>query len=45
LEQLQLAVRQDGGVRPLPALARFALGEADIRENRIAATQSAGSLF
>ena len=32
LEKLQLVVRHDGSVRPLPALARFALGEAEVRE-------------
>jgi uncharacterized protein (TIGR02678 family) len=30
LEKLQL-VERDGGVRPRPALARFALGEADVQ--------------
>jgi uncharacterized protein (TIGR02678 family) len=34
LEKLHLAVRDAGAVRPLPALARFALGEAEIRETR-----------
>lgn len=33
LEKLQLIVRDGDMVRPLPALARFALGEADIRES------------
>jgi uncharacterized protein (TIGR02678 family) len=32
LEKLQLIVRDGDAVRPLPALARFALGEAEIRE-------------
>jgi uncharacterized protein (TIGR02678 family) len=45
LEKLQLAVRKDGGVFPMPALARFALGEAEIRENRMAPARTAGSLF
>lgn len=31
LEKLQLIARADGEIRPLPALARFALGEAEIR--------------
>ena len=44
LEKLHLAVRKDGGICPLPALARFALGEAEIRENRPAPAR-AGSLF
>ncbi len=45
LEKLKLALRTDAGVLPLPALARFALGEAAIRENRSAPAQSTGSLF
>jgi uncharacterized protein (TIGR02678 family) len=32
LERLQLVERQAGFVHPLPALARFALGDADVRE-------------
>jgi len=36
LEKLRLIVRRDGWVRPLPALARFMLGEADIRARRVA---------
>jgi uncharacterized protein (TIGR02678 family) len=43
LEKLQLAVRKGGVVRPLPALARYALGEATIRENR--STAASGTLF
>ncbi len=31
LEKLRLVARIDATIRPLPALARFALGEADIR--------------
>jgi uncharacterized protein (TIGR02678 family) len=45
LEKLKLALRTDAGVLPLPALARFALGEAAIREHRSAPAQSTGSLF
>ena len=45
LEKLQLAVRKAGAVHPLPALARFALGEAEIRETRNAPAQATGSLF
>lgn len=45
LEKLQLAVRKVGAVHPLPALARFALGEAEIRETRNAPAQATGSLF
>lgn len=45
LEKLQLAVRKAGAVHPLPALARFALGEAEIRETRNAPAQTTGSLF
>ena len=33
LEKLQLVARRAGAVHPLPALARFALGEAEIRES------------
>ncbi|WP_072389421.1 TIGR02678 family protein [Hyphomicrobium sp. CS1BSMeth3] len=32
LEKLQLIVRNNNGVCPLPALARFALGDAEIRD-------------
>jgi len=45
LEKLQLAVRKSDAVHPLPALARFALGEAEIRETRNAPAQATGSLF
>ena len=45
LEKLQLAVRKAGAVHPLPALARFALGQAEIRETRNAPAQATGSLF
>lgn len=45
LEKLQLAVRKAGALHPLPALARFALGEAEIRETRNAAVPATGSLF
>jgi uncharacterized protein (TIGR02678 family) len=48
LEKLQLIVRTTDRVRPLPALARFALGEAevrDIREKRGAPTPAADTLF
>jgi uncharacterized protein (TIGR02678 family) len=41
LEKLNLAVRKAGAVHPLPALARFALGEADIRETRDAPAAAA----
>jgi uncharacterized protein (TIGR02678 family) len=34
LEKLQLIVRNADTVRPLPALARFALGEAEVRDSR-----------
>ena len=36
LEKLHLVVRAAGTVRPLPALARFAAGEAEVREARAA---------
>ncbi len=45
LEKLQLVVRKAGIVCPLPALARFALGKAEIRETRNVAARAAGSLF
>jgi uncharacterized protein (TIGR02678 family) len=45
LEKLQLAVRKAGVVHPLPALARFALGKAEIGETRNRPAQAAGSLF
>ncbi|GLS37901.1 hypothetical protein GCM10010869_34950 [Mesorhizobium tianshanense] len=45
LEKLQLAVREAGAVHPLPALARFALGEAEIRETRNAPTADVGFRF
>jgi len=44
LERLQLATRRAGTVHPLPALARFALGDADIRET-LAPSAAAGPLF
>jgi uncharacterized protein (TIGR02678 family) len=34
LERLQLVERRAGFIHPLPALARFALGDADVREVR-----------
>mgnify|MGYP001499183231 CR=1 FL=1 len=40
LRKLQLIAFDSGRVRPLPALARFALGEADIRTPAAAATSS-----
>jgi uncharacterized protein (TIGR02678 family) len=45
LEKLHLAARKDGGVHPLPALARFAMGEADIRESRVGYRPTSGALF
>ncbi|CAH2404098.1 TIGR02678 family protein [Mesorhizobium escarrei] len=45
LEKLQLAVREAGAVHPLPALARFALGEAEIRETRKASAADVGFRF
>jgi len=38
LQKLQLIALDADGIRPLPALARFALGEADIRTATTAAT-------
>ncbi len=48
LEQLQLVLRQDGSVRALPALARFALGTAQLRnagKARRGVPAPSGSLF
>lgn len=45
LEKLQLAVRRAGSVHPLPAIARFALGEVEIRNTRNAPAAAAGPLF
>lgn len=45
LEKLRLAVRRAGAVHPLPALARFALGEAEIRETRNVPAAGAGLRF
>ena len=45
LERLQLVVRREDGVHPLPALARYALGEADIEARRPASARAGGSLF
>ncbi|MDX8535793.1 TIGR02678 family protein [Mesorhizobium sp. VK25A] len=45
LEKLQLALLKDGTVYPLPALARFALGEAQIRETRDVPAVAVGPLF
>jgi uncharacterized protein (TIGR02678 family) len=48
LEKLQLLERTSGLVRPRPALARFALGEAevrDMRETRTATLAAGGSLL
>lgn len=48
LEKLQLIVRDAGMVRPLPALARFALGQAEVRpahEARGAPAAVVGTLF
>ena len=48
LEKLQLIARNDDTVHPLPALARFALGKAEVREareTRSAPTAAADTLF
>jgi uncharacterized protein (TIGR02678 family) len=45
LERLHLVVRQDGGLHPRPALARFSLGEAEIRERSPPPATALGSLF
>ena len=41
LEKLQLIARTADIVRPLPALARFALGDAEIRDDREAGSDAA----
>jgi len=43
LEELLLVERSAGVVRARPALARFALGEAEVRENRAAGHSAAGA--
>jgi uncharacterized protein (TIGR02678 family) len=48
LERLQLVLRHEGMVRALPALARYALGPAQVRDSgkaRRAASAGSGSLF
>lgn len=45
LEKLQLIVRDAGVVRHLPALARFALGDAEVRSPGSRHAESGGSLF
>jgi len=45
LQKLQLIAVDAGQVRPLPALARFALGEADVRMPAAAAAASSLPLF
>jgi hypothetical protein len=48
LERLQLVLRDEGSVHALPALARFALGPAQMRDagkTRRAAPAGSGSLF
>ncbi|BCH26341.1 TIGR02678 family protein [Mesorhizobium sp. L-8-3] len=45
LEKLRLAERKAGAVHPLPALARFALGDAEIRETRTVPAAVGGLRF
>jgi uncharacterized protein (TIGR02678 family) len=45
LEKLQLIVRNADTIQPLSALARFALGDAEVREPRGAPTAVANDLF
>ncbi|HEX4077988.1 MAG TPA: TIGR02678 family protein [Rhizomicrobium sp.] len=45
LEKLHLAARKAGTLHPLPALARFALGDPDIRESRNASPSAADRLY
>ena len=42
LEKLRLVTHKDNGIYPLAALARFALGDAEMRDNRNAPAQAAG---
>ncbi|MGA7805278.1 DUF2398 family protein, partial [Bradyrhizobium sp.] len=43
LEKLQLIVRDADMIQPMPALARFALGEADVRETPEKAPRAAAN--
>ncbi|MGH8629806.1 MAG: TIGR02678 family protein [Burkholderiales bacterium] len=45
LQKLQLIVREAGTIRPLPAIARFALGHADIRQTPAHGGNPSNSLF
>lgn len=46
LRRLRLVAHDDGYVRPLPAIARFALGEAEVRQREVGnGAAGAGSLF
>lgn len=45
LEKLQLIVRDTDRVRPLPAIARFALGDSDVRPSSPRIHHDNGSLF
>jgi uncharacterized protein (TIGR02678 family) len=45
LEKLQLIAREADTVHPLPALARFALGETEVREARGGSTSATDTLF
>lgn len=45
LEKLQLVVQETGIVRPMPSLARFALGDAEIRKTRTEPAPATHPLF
>ena len=45
LQQLRLIERAAERIRPLPAIARFALGEAELPKKKPRATTASGSLF
>ena len=45
LQKLQLIVRDADRIRPLPAIARFALGDADVQATAGRSHQPSGSLF
>ncbi|MES2227885.1 MAG: TIGR02678 family protein [Pseudomonadota bacterium] len=45
LQKLQLIMRDADRIRPLPAIARFALGDADVQSAAARSPQPSGSLF
>lgn len=45
LQKLELILRDAGRIHPLPAIARFALGDADVQPNAARGRQASGALF